>query len=255
MTLGVAVVALALVAGAIGWAIGRREGAPAPATRPAVPPVPALVADDADELWARGRDGWTRLARDPSGAWVPATRDRVVSGELPVFPPHQAWALDRTTDAAVREALEGWSEAAVSASRVAWVLEIPAGDRLLDAWCRRSDPVDDPATAFARWFVAEVGRASRRGLVDRATAERRDIVGRSVLRACARLVEALDPDLQVAFEAPLAVGPRDRDRWLVDEVVARRLDNPLQAGLLRPMVVLRPLLQQGDRVLLEGEVG
>lgn len=231
------------------WWAGR--AAPPPPPAPTAPPPSPF--DAAEDVWTRGGDGWTAWRRGPDG-WRPAPRPDPAGPRRAPFPPTEAWARSRSAEPAVATALAAWSEAGLAASRVGWLLDLPAGDRLFDAWLAVAEPTERPADAFATWFVGALGTASRRGLDDRETAERRDVVARTVLRACARVVEALDPDLRVEVEAPIAVGARDAERWLVDRSVAARLANAGTGELVRPMLALRPLLRRGDRVLLEGEV-
>ena len=77
---------------------------------------------------------------------------------------------------------------------------------------------------------------------------------RTVHRAAGALIEALVPGMELDTEPPAGVGPRNRETWLVDESVAESLGNPPVAGVVHPIVVLRPVLRRGERVVLEGEV-
>ena len=166
------------------------------------------------------------------------------------------WVASRRTDVLVEALLEEWTDACVAASETGWVLGIPTGETLLTAWARRVGEarVSDPANAFAVWLVGEIGKASRNGLKDRETAGRRDVASRGIFKAAGRLLKGLSEDLELEPRAPPGVGPRHHDQWLIDTAVSSRIDNAVVGDFVQPIVVLRPLLRHGDRVLLEGEV-
>lgn len=165
------------------------------------------------------------------------------------------WVSEREQDVVVSGVLEEWTEACHAASRAGWVLGIPTGEALLGSWVRGvSNGSGDPGVAFASWFVGEIGKATRRGLVDRATVERREPVARLLFLAAGRLLRALEGSVELEASPPRAVGPRQRESWLVDEALATQLGNAPVNGLVQPVVVLRPALRRGGTVLLEGEV-
>ncbi len=250
-------VGLALVAGAaMGWGLAKAAVTPPPPAAPDADHRPRLEqVDDVRELWARTEVGWVRLASADRRVWRPAP-DEPEPDEPDTFgfPLHEAWARTTSRDPLVHGLLDQWTEACIAASRVAWILELPAGDQLLQAWARHAPPTDRPSEAFARWLCAGLGRAARSGLDAREVAERRDPAVRGLHRAAERLVRAIDSDLVLDCHPPPGVGPRDRERWLIDREVAARLGNEVVGDVVHPLVVLRPALLRGDAVLLEGEV-
>ncbi len=165
-----------------------------------------------------------------------------------------AWVAHQRGDVLVAGLLDEWSATVVQAGAAGWPLEVPVGDALLDHWAEKAMPSDDPAALFSRWFLGRIGLASRRGLDSRAIAELRDPISRKVMQAAARLVRGLDERLEVRAECPRAVGPKHKDTWLVDLNAAAQIENPVVAGLVQPMLVLRPALVCDGIVLLEGEV-
>ena len=254
----------AVLAAAVGLVVGfvmarsfATEPAPEPPPAPEPEPVDGLIVRGVDgprELWARMDDRWERLASSDGKHFAPWARDEDGEPDTYGFPPLLEWARTTRKEPRVRAVLEQWTEACIAASKVAWVLEIPTGDQLLMDWARRSTPAEDPGQAFARWLVGELGRAGRNGLHNRRTAEVRGPVARSVHRAAGALIAEVAPGFEVRTEPPPGVGPRNRETWLVAEDVAEALGNAPVAGVVHPLVVLRPVLTVADRVVLEGEV-
>lgn len=207
-----------------------------PDTRPARQAAPMLL----QATLALGR----RLPASPEVLRLPVSR-----GEP------GAWAEEQAGDVLVAGLLDEWTEACLAASRIGWVLSIPTGEGLLPAWARSvSSAGGEPQVAFARWLVGLLGKAARSEPMDRATVARRDPVARKLFTAAGRLLRALDESLVLDASPPAAVGPRHRERWLVDPDVATLLNNAPVNGLVQPVVVLRPALLRGSVVLLEGEV-
>ncbi len=166
------------------------------------------------------------------------------------------WVAIQRQDVLIDALLDEWTEACVGASEVGWVLGVPTGDTLLSAWARAvgGAEIADPPGSFATWFVGEIGKATRRGLTGRDVAEARDAPARELMKAAARLLKGLSEDLALEAKIPTGVGPKHRHEWLVDEHIAQTICNPSVAGVVQPLMVLRPLLRRGEKVLLEGEV-
>lgn len=249
--IGWLILGLALGAG-LGWWLGRAQRTVAPPDD--LPSGPRVKGVDPEGLWALERGQWVRM-KQTGEVWHPDERLGPSERPFPLeFPPVVGWGVGVARDPDVRQALEGWTEAVVAASQVGWVTGIPAGDQLVEGWARTAEPTEDPARAFARWLVGELGRAARNGLEDRGIADQRGVVARRLHQAAGRLLLALDDRLELTLEPPGGVGPRQREQWLVDAELATALGNPPVAQVVQPLVVLRPLLRCGDAVVLEGEV-
>lgn len=189
----------------------------------------------------------------------------VVEGEPPlpgrreVLPSRlMRWIHGAQQDVVVAAMLEEWTEAAAEAAALGWMCGLPRGEDLLLAYARSSgasDRVADHEPAFARWLVAELGQRIRGGLTERRDAESRRSAVELLVAALGRLLRAVSPGFRLDATPPAVIGPRERHRWLVDEPLAGALDNPSASeGAHQPVFVLRPLLLQGERVLLEGLV-
>jgi hypothetical protein len=167
-----------------------------------------------------------------------------------------AWAADRRKEVLIESLLDEWTEACVAASESGWVLGIPTGEILLDAWARLAGdgPIAAPAEAFGIWLVGQIGKSTRRGIKTRELAARRDVLARDLARVAGRLLKGLDEDLVLESRAPAGVGPRQRNAWLIDREVAEVLGGERVGDFVQPVMVLRPLLKRGEQVLLEGEV-
>jgi hypothetical protein len=247
-------------AGARGWAQLRRQSGrwvhddlPGPVDRlrfwitpldPADAPLVSLPAVEADTV----------------RPYVPvAEGEPPLPGERAQLPSRLLrWVHSRSDDVVIAAMLDEWSEAAAEAAALGWTCGMPRGEDLPMAYARSTGAADrlgehDPA--FARWLAATLGQQVVQGLNDRRDAEARRAALDGLFDALGRVVRALDPGFRVDPAPPPVVGPRERHRWLVDEPLAARLDNPVSAaGAHQPVFVLRPLLLAGERVLLEGLV-
>ena len=201
---------------------------------------------------------WRRLRR-PSSPAVSAALDVLDEDCPPVrssVKSPAAWAAAKRREVLIASLLDEWTEACVAASESGWVLGIPTGEVLLDAWARTATEaaVEEPAEAFGVWLVGQLGQSTRRGLKNRDMAAHRDVLGRALARAAGRLLKGLDEDLVIESRAPAGVGPRHRHAWLIDSALAEVMGRERGSEFLQPVVVLRPVLMRGDQVLLEGEV-
>ncbi len=127
-----------------------------------------------------------------------------------------------------------------------------------EGWSPRLPDAVDLARGFeegddgARAFVLALEQAARRGLSTLDDAFARQLAVDRVWDAAAAL--AATHGLELLVRSPRAVGPRDHERWLVDEELARRWQRLGPSGVVQPVLVLRPAVIRDGRVLLEGLV-
>lgn len=166
------------------------------------------------------------------------------------------WMRQRQQEMLVAAMLEEWDLACAEATALGWMPNLPTGADLLPSFAKTVPRATaDPDTAFVRWLVFETGRATKVGIEDRLALEARRAAVRVVWLAQERLARAVAPHLEIDSAPPPLIGPLDRHRWLVDEGLAVRVDNPaVPDAPHRPVFMLRPLVQRDGEVLVEGEV-
>lgn len=215
-------------------------------------------------LWLARTEAPAVVQLQPAGpqelhAYVP-----VVEGAPPLpqerdttpIPSHlQHWLHLRGQETALQGMLEGWSIACARAAATGWMPNLPSGEDLLAVFARAAPSGGhDVDEIFGRWLAFEVGRAAKLGVGSRQQLESRREGVRAVHAAMTDVIRCVDPGFVVVGTPPGVLGPLERHRWLVDELLAERIGNPTGRAPHRPVFVVRPLLLRGEEVYVEGEV-